>query len=462
MLTKREDLLSKIMIAAQVAITLIVFYFTHFFFGQYLLSPLSRLFILIQIAIIWTLLFSKFNLGIIYRRVKFINLMQGLLVTITIGTGLIFLEIITFPFIEHRAFYAAYLLVFYVLDLIVLITFKFLLYYWMRLMRRYGHNTRNIILVTNSEFSDYIDDFVISKDWGYYIRNIISPDQELKHKYPRVKIIDNQESLMQRILVRGIDDIFFCLPVNNQYYDVEKLLAFSNELGINFHILQHLDKLKADDWEQNLLFKTYQSTSPNYINVKIKSIFDTLFSIFIILILFPLLIFISFLIKIEDSGPFFFKQERIGLNGRRFICYKFRSMVVNAEAIQEKLMELNESDGPTFKIENDPRITKIGRILRKLSLDELPQFYNVLRGEMSIVGPRPPLLKEVVQYERYQLRRLSMKPGITCIWQVTGRNSVSFDEWMQMDLKYIDNWSIGLDIKLIIQTIGVVFKATGR
>ena len=177
---------------------------------------------------------------------------------------------------------------------------------------------------------------------------------------------------------------------------------------------------------------------------------------------FPLLILIALLIKLEDGGPVLFKQERIGLNGRRFTCYKFRSMVMNAEELITDLLDMNESDGPTFKIENDPRITKIGRILRKTSLDELPQFYNVIKGEMAVVGPRPPLLREVRQYERSQLRRLSMKPGITCKWQVWGRNKVSFKEWMRMDLDYIDHWSLALDIKIMFATIGVILKANGQ
>jgi lipopolysaccharide/colanic/teichoic acid biosynthesis glycosyltransferase len=137
-------------------------------------------------------------------------------------------------------------------------------------------------------------------------------------------------------------------------------------------------------------------------------------------------------------------------------------MILNAESMVEELQHQNESDGPTFKIENDPRITKIGKFLRKTSLDEFPQFFNVIKGEMSVVGPRPPLLSEVKQYEKYQLRRLSMKPGITCIWQVSGRNSISFKEWMQMDLDYIDNWSVWLDMKIILKTITVVFKANGQ
>jgi exopolysaccharide biosynthesis polyprenyl glycosylphosphotransferase len=176
----------------------------------------------------------------------------------------------------------------------------------------------------------------------------------------------------------------------------------------------------------------------------------------------PVMLLIAVLIKLEDGGPVLFRQVRVGRHGRLFKCFKFRTMVINAEELKEKLMALNEQDGPVFKIKNDPRITKIGRFLRKTSLDELPQFFNVLIGDMSIVGPRPPVPSEVKQYERNLIRRLSINPGITCIWQVSGRNNVPFDRWMEMDMEYIDNWSLALDMKIILKTIKIVFKSDGQ
>jgi len=163
-----------------------------------------------------------------------------------------------------------------------------------------------------------------------------------------------------------------------------------------------------------------------------------------------------------SNGPVFFKQKRVGLRGRTFYMYKFRTMVVNAESLQASLLDQNEADGPVFKIKNDPRITTIGKFLRKSGLDELPQFINVLIGDMSLVGPRPPIPAEVKQYERWQLRRLSMKPGITCTWQIKpNRNDISFEEWMKMDLQYIDNWSNKLDLILFIKTIRTILKGSG-
>jgi lipopolysaccharide/colanic/teichoic acid biosynthesis glycosyltransferase len=162
-----------------------------------------------------------------------------------------------------------------------------------------------------------------------------------------------------------------------------------------------------------------------------------------------------------SKGPVFFKQIRCGLHGRTFEIYKFRTMGVDAEERLEELMSLNEREGPVFKMRNDPRITKVGRFLRKVSLDELPQLINVFKGDMSLVGPRPPLPSEVTQYERWQRRRLSLRPGITCIHEVVARDDINFDRWMKLDLEYIDNWSITLDIKILTRTIFAVFKGTG-
>ena len=169
----------------------------------------------------------------------------------------------------------------------------------------------------------------------------------------------------------------------------------------------------------------------------------------------------SIAIRLTSPGPVFFKQERCGLNGRLFTMYKLRSMVNNSEQALFELETLNEMDGPVFKSSRDPRRTKVGKFLRKFSIDEFPQFYNVLRGDMSLVGPRPPLPQEVARYERWQRRRLSMKPGITCLWQISGRNEVSFQEWMKLDLTYIDNWSLLLDLKILLKTVPVVLLGRG-
>ena len=186
----------------------------------------------------------------------------------------------------------------------------------------------------------------------------------------------------------------------------------------------------------------------------IKRLIDVVFSTIGLIVLSPIMLIVAVAIKLEDiKGPILFSQERVGYLGKTFKMYKFRSMYVDAEQRLQELQHLNEQTGPVFKIKDDPRITKVGKFIRKTSLDELPQLVNVLRGEMSIVGPRPALPREVKQYNAHQKQRLLIKPGLTCIWQVSGRNNIGFDEWVELDLEYIKNQSLGLDIKLILQTI---------
>jgi exopolysaccharide biosynthesis polyprenyl glycosylphosphotransferase len=196
----------------------------------------------------------------------------------------------------------------------------------------------------------------------------------------------------------------------------------------------------------------------------VKHVFDRLAALVLLILFSPLLLLVAILIKVTSQSwrdPILFGQTRCGLNGRLFTMWKFRTMVVNADAMVAQLREKNEMGGPVFKIKHDPRVTPVGRWLRRLSLDELPQLYNVLIGDMSLVGPRPPLPREVAQYDRWQRRRLSMKPGITCLWQVSGRNNLPFETWMKLDLEYIDNWSLWLDIKILLRTIYAVTTGHG-
>ena len=189
-----------------------------------------------------------------------------------------------------------------------------------------------------------------------------------------------------------------------------------------------------------------------------KRAMDIIGSLCGIILLSPLLIIVALAIKIEDpKGSIFFSQQRCGKDNKLFPMYKFRSMVSNAEELLEELMEHNEMDGPVFKIKEDPRITRVGKFIRKTSIDELPQLFNILRGDMSIVGPRPAIPHEVAEYSHYHKQRLLVKPGLTCIWQVSGRNSIGFEEWMDMDLEYIEKRNLWMDIKLIFKTVGVLF-----
>ena len=176
-----------------------------------------------------------------------------------------------------------------------------------------------------------------------------------------------------------------------------------------------------------------------------------------LILLSPIIAIVACAVKFTSKGPIFFSQKRVGKNGELFEMYKFRSMVVNAEELKEDLEEQNEMSGPMFKIKDDPRITKVGKFIRKTSIDELPQLWNILKGDMSLVGPRPSLPKEVEQFDNWMFKRLSVRPGLTCYWQVSGRNNIDFEDWMKLDVKYVEERNIWIDIKLIFKTIFVLF-----
>jgi exopolysaccharide biosynthesis polyprenyl glycosylphosphotransferase len=193
-----------------------------------------------------------------------------------------------------------------------------------------------------------------------------------------------------------------------------------------------------------------------------KRSLDCGFSAVLLVILSPVFLVVAILVKLTSPGPVFFRQIRVGLNKRKFSIYKFRTMVANAEQLQDQLLFMNEMTGPVFKIRKDPRVTPLGRILRNSSVDELPQLFNVLKGDMSLVGPRAMSLRDYQLFDQdWQRRRFSVKPGITCLWQIHGRNSIPFERWMELDMQYIDTWSLWLDLKILARTVPAVLRGTG-
>ena len=335
----------------------------------------------------------------------------------------------------------------------------------MKYLRREGMNSRLILIIADEDSSYFIDRLIETKDWGYRIWAIMTDDEVIKAKYGKeYHLIPYENDLSVTIDNRAIDEVFYCKSSLDQN-EIQKFIYSCAEVGVVFRmqslLLNYIKMQSTLSFLNQMPFLTFRNTPDNYLALKLKAILDFLISALVIIFLSPIMLVIAFMIKL-DGGPVFFLQKRTGLNGRHFMCYKFRTMVVNAESLQQSLLDQNEQEGPVFKIKHDPRVTKIGRFLRKTSLDELPQFINVLKGEMSVVGPRPPIPSEVKQYKRWQNRRLSMKPGITCIWQVSGRNNIPFEQWMKMDMQYIDTWSLKLDMIILLKTVKVVFTGDGQ
>jgi exopolysaccharide biosynthesis polyprenyl glycosylphosphotransferase len=323
----------------------------------------------------------------------------------------------------------------------------------------------NILVVGSAvEAAPFLDTLSRRRDWGLRIVGVIRPDDEEVTSVNGVKVLGTLSQLHDVLAQNAISQVF----MTGRAWDTSTLREVADtceEVGVTFSMdanflglsVSRADVQDFDGWS----VLSFASTPDNADALVIKRALDVIGATFALLIMSPLLALIALLIKLEDGGPIFFVQERSGLYGRKFPMYKFRSMVPDAEARKAALVAMNEMTGPVFKMARDPRITRIGALIRKTSLDEWPQFWNVLRGEMSLVGPRPPIPAEVARYERWQMRRLSMKPGITCIWQVSGRNTVDFDTWMRLDLEYIDNWSLFLDLKLLLRTVPAVISGSG-
>ena len=353
-----------------------------------------------------------------------------------------------------------------VVHFVMIFFVNFLLFTVLKFFRRHGRNYRNILIVGDDKTDRFINEIIQYPEWGYRIHTIVTDSEVLKEKFKdKIKIIHPSENLEEYIDQNPIDELHYWKD-EASFREMRSLIATCSEVGVTFRmksgIFSHLFHRTSLSYFQTTPTLTLSPTRIDYASNNFKRCFDFIFASIALILAGPLLLTIALLIKMDSKGPVFFAQERVGLRGRRFKVLKFRTMVSNAEELKAKLMKENEVDGPFFKMKKDPRITRIGHFLRKTSLDELPQFINVLKSEMSIVGPRPSLPSEVEQFDRWQLRRLSMKPGITCIWQVSGRNDIAFEDWMRLDLQYIDNWSFTLDMILILKTVRAMFKAEGH
>jgi exopolysaccharide biosynthesis polyprenyl glycosylphosphotransferase len=278
-------------------------------------------------------------------------------------------------------------------------------------------------------------------------------------------VLGDVDALQNCLRTAPIDEVYVAGDPARHGDEMQRAVRVCERFGVPFALPAYSLRLErarpADPAAVADGYLHYLTHAPRPYQRSVKRLFDIFVSAATLVVLSPLFVAVAALIKLTSKGPVFFRQARVGLHGRPFNMFKFRTMIVNAEALKEQLLGRNEQSGPVFKIKNDPRITQIGGFLRKHSIDELPQLINVLRGDMSIVGPRPPVAQEVARYEAWQRRRLSVRPGLTCIWQVSGRNQITFQEWMYLDMLYIDHWSITDDLNLILRTLPIVLTGRG-
>lgn len=360
------------------------------------------------------------------------------------------------------------LIVLFVFTLFVTsLTYRILVYKALKAYRSYGKSLHNVLIVADAFSDGIIEKLRIQKEWGFHVSAIQTQSKLIKSKYGDfIPIISDEESIKSVIDNQIIDEVIYCKRDLDPQF-INNVIEICDEVGIIFRLQSSVSPLDTAEFQLKTLNRSRDLSivdSPsNNLSLILKNMGDIYISIFASIILLPFFLFIAIFIRIGSKGPVIFKQERIGLRGRKFNLYKFRTMVVDAEEQKKLLRPMNEADGPVFKIKNDPRITKFGRFLRRRGFDELPQLLNVIKGEMSLIGPRPPLQEEIEQYERKQLQRLSVKPGISCSWQIIpNRNNLSFEEWMQLDLRYINNWNLFKDLGLFFKTVKTFFVAGGH
>lgn len=292
----------------------------------------------------------------------------------------------------------------------------------------------------------------------------VEPDapQEIQLMLPyRVQPIANLPAILRQHVV---DEVIFAVP-SDSLAELEEIFLLCDEEGVRTRVavdfFPHVNSTVSLDRFGAIPMLTFSAAPYDEIRLLVKRVTDVALAAAGLAVLSPLMVAIGLLVRMTSPGPAIFRQVRCGLNGRRFVFYKFRSMCQNAEELKAQVQHLNTRDQVVFKIPDDPRLTPIGRYLRKFSIDEWPQLWNVLRGDMSLVGPRPAVPSEVEQYQRWQRRRLRMRPGLTCLWAVSGRDEVDFETWMKMDMQYIDNWSLALDWKILLRTIPRVLTGRG-
>lgn len=439
------------------------------------LSTLPNYYVLLLLSIIiGYIVFDLAGFYQPYRKRTFLEISGDITKALSINFFILISVLFVFKIHEVSRLFIG---LFFILNFFLLLFSKALIYQILANIRKKGFNTRYILIIGCNERTKEINRDISKRlETGYRVIGCLTTgnnkdiDESVAGEIPVLGPINELNNIMTH---HTVDELIIAEPLR-KIKDVSKYIQEAEIQGVTVHILPEWGIRQAGLIPQIGKFKPGYFfgtptlsllTTPNTKqNILIKYAFDYIISCVLIIIFSLPFLVIAMLIKSFSYGPIFFKQERVGLNGRKFILYKFRTMVAGAEKQKNELLSVNESDGPAFKIKKDPRIVPyIGTLLRKTSIDELPQLINILKGEMSLVGPRPPEPGEVNLYDFWQRRRLSMKPGMTCIWQThPDRNKISFNDWVRMDLEYIDKWSLSLDFKVLCKTVIVVLKGNGR
>ena len=417
-------------------------------------------------VVVWHLIFSGFGLyasrRLSRRTAELLDVVKATtLSTVLLGASALVLHI--------RMATPKFVVVFWLMSSGLLLASRVVLRWTLAQTRRHGRNLRDLLIVgSNSRSLAFAKNIESRPELGYRILGFADQEWEGAKEFAgsgheRVCTLDELPDFFRRNVV---DEVLIALPMRSFHDDASRIAELCEEQGIMFRVLPNLFDLKRSrSWTEELegqpLVTHHNGISEGW-QLMLKRAIDFTVALVALIVLSPVLAAAAILITLTSPGPVLFVQRRVGLHKREFSVYKFRTMVANAEQRMREIEHLNEVSGPVFKIKHDPRITPLGRFLRKTSIDELPQLINVLKGDMSLVGPRPLPLRDYEGFnEDWQRRRFSVRPGITCLWQVSGRSSIPFERWMELDLEYIDGWSLWLDMRILLQTIPAVLKGEG-
>jgi exopolysaccharide biosynthesis polyprenyl glycosylphosphotransferase len=416
--------------------------------------------------LIWHVLFSLFGL---YHSRRFSS-RRDEIVDVAKATSVGTLVIVIFVFFfEISMVTPTFLGVFWATSTGITILNRLALRYALGKVRAHGHNLRHLVIVgTNPRGIEFARKIESKPELGYRIIGFVDNEWSGIQEFQKngYRLVSNLSLFPDFIREHVVDEVAISLPVRSFYSQISQIVARCEEQGIIVRYLSNIFNLKegrstSEEFGDHPVVAVYTGAMRGW-QILVKHILDFFVSLILVALFSPLLAIVSILIKITSPGPVFFVQERVGVGKRRFRLYKFRTMIKDAEEKILELEHLNELSGPVFKINDDPRITRIGKFLRKTSIDELPQLFNVVKGDMSLVGPRPLPVRDYEGFdEDWHRRRFSVRPGITCLWQVNGRSNTSFDKWMKLDMEYIDNWSLGLDLKILLRTVPAVLKGSG-
>jgi exopolysaccharide biosynthesis polyprenyl glycosylphosphotransferase len=419
-------------------------------------SVMDYVFLLAIIHLIYTVLSVDKGLFDLYRQSNFIDdvfsISKAVFIALMIAIGILFV-------LKTSVVYSRILIIGYAISIVFIASAIRAIK--ITIILKFAKNNgfiKRVLIIGAGKMGDQVANFIQNhRSSGY---NVVGFLDDMKKGNGILGSIRDLEAIINS---KKINEIYITIPSEKEI--INKVLASIRKYDVDIKVIPEMYDFVSSSvkFQKNDAFPYMQivKTPLRGLNLFLKRTVDFSLSLLGIMVLSPLFIIIGYLISKDSKGPIFFKQKRIGKNGVPFDMYKFRSMVVNAEELKAKLEQQNEANGPVFKIKEDPRITKIGKFIRKYSIDELPQLFNVLKGEMSLIGPRPPLPNEVEKYDDYHWRRLDVTPGISGLWQVSGRSDLNFEEWVNLDIYYIENWSIGMDIKILLRTIPVVLYGKG-